>query len=180
MRHGRLFGAPDVARFCGVDLTTLHTWARKGKIAHVRSQGGQLRFRRTDVVAFLRLHGFPLPRAFVQEPALVLLVAQIPPSLALALGGKATLQEEPSPVATLLHLGALEPDAFVLGHSPGLSRTALLRDLVKAEPRLVVAALARDTEELALMRAAGATLSGLENDAPAFARALLELLGSSM
>jgi excisionase family DNA binding protein len=51
----------DVARFCQVDLKTVHHWADRGRIAHHRTEGRHLRFRRNDVLGFLRTHRYPLP-----------------------------------------------------------------------------------------------------------------------
>ena len=39
-----LFTASDVARFCQVDLKTIHNWADKGEIRHFRTPGRHLRF----------------------------------------------------------------------------------------------------------------------------------------
>jgi excisionase family DNA binding protein len=71
-----VYTAQDVARFCEVDLKTIHHWADAGKIPHHRTQGRHLRFRRNHVVAFLREHGYPLhdaltsvrPSVFVAAP----------------------------------------------------------------------------------------------------------------
>ena len=77
MKHGRHFAGPDVARFCAVDLKTVHAWAKKGSLPHERSPGGQLRFRRTDLVAFFRAHGFPFPKLFAREKPRVLAVGAL-------------------------------------------------------------------------------------------------------
>jgi len=49
-----LFTASEVARFCQVDLKTIHNWADRGEIRHFRTPGRHLRFRRVDVLDFLR------------------------------------------------------------------------------------------------------------------------------
>ena len=56
-----LFTASDVADFCQVDLKTIHNWADKGEIRHFRTPGRHLRFRRLDVLDFLRKYGYPIP-----------------------------------------------------------------------------------------------------------------------
>src|SRR5690242_21092939 len=56
-----LFTASEVARFCQVDLKTIHNWADKGEIRHFRTPGRHLRFHRGDVVEFLRKYGYPVP-----------------------------------------------------------------------------------------------------------------------
>lgn len=55
-----LYTGQDVARFCEVDLKTIHHWADAGKIPHYRTEGRHLRFRRNELVRFLRAHGYPL------------------------------------------------------------------------------------------------------------------------
>ena len=60
---GRLLTATQIAAFCGVDLKTIHNWADRGKIRGWRTSGRHLRFRRLDVVDFLRAYGFPIPDA---------------------------------------------------------------------------------------------------------------------
>src|SRR5438067_11901832 len=56
-----LFTASDVARLCQVDLKTIHNWADKGEIRHFRTPGRHLRFRRLDVLEFLRRYGYAIP-----------------------------------------------------------------------------------------------------------------------
>ncbi len=50
-----------MARFCQVNLKTIHNWADKGEIEHFRTPGRHLRFRRLDVIKFLRKFGYPVP-----------------------------------------------------------------------------------------------------------------------
>ncbi|MGB5413913.1 MAG: helix-turn-helix domain-containing protein, partial [Polyangiales bacterium] len=38
-----LFTASQIARFCPVDLKTIHNWADRGRIAHFRTPGRHLR-----------------------------------------------------------------------------------------------------------------------------------------
>jgi excisionase family DNA binding protein len=59
----RLLTATQIAAFCDVDLKTIHNWADRGKIRGWRTRGRHLRFRRLDVVDFLRAYGFPIPDA---------------------------------------------------------------------------------------------------------------------
>ena len=58
-----LFTASEVARFCQVDLKTIHNWADRGEIQHFRTPGRHLRFRQLDVLDFLRKYGYPIPEA---------------------------------------------------------------------------------------------------------------------
>src|SRR5690242_7607135 len=61
--HGELFTASEVARFCHVDLKTIHNWVEKGEIRHFRTPGRHLRFRRHDVLDFLHKYGYPVPES---------------------------------------------------------------------------------------------------------------------
>src|SRR2546421_11476983 len=58
-----LFTASQFARFCHVDLKTIHNWAGKGEIKHFRTPGRHLRVRRGDLLEFLRRYGYPVPQA---------------------------------------------------------------------------------------------------------------------
>jgi excisionase family DNA binding protein len=57
----KLYTASDMARFCQVDLKTIHNWCEKGKIPHFRTPGRHLRFRAPDVRGFLKEYGYELP-----------------------------------------------------------------------------------------------------------------------
>src|SRR5215471_21478596 len=71
---GELLTASKVARFCHVDLKTIHNWADKGEIKHFRTPGRHLRFRRLDVLDFLRKYGYPIPELLrVGRPKVVVI-----------------------------------------------------------------------------------------------------------
>jgi excisionase family DNA binding protein len=59
--RSRQLSAVQVARFCGVDLKTIHNWVNKGKIPFRRTSGRHLRFRPLDVVDFLRAYEMAIP-----------------------------------------------------------------------------------------------------------------------
>lgn len=177
MKHGRHYAAPDVARFCAIDLKTVHAWARRGSLPHERSAGGQLRFRRTDLVAFLKARGFPLPKAFAREKPLVLGVGALPDTLQTELQASTEFSHEESPVRALLELHVRLPDALVLGATLGFSRALLVRELTTAEPRLVVACTAAEEAEALAFRDAGAAVVGLDGERDTFMAALREVLG---
>ena len=73
-RNRELLTASQVARFCQVDLKTIHNWAERGQIDHFRTPGRHLRFRRPDVLDFLRRYGYPVPTELaVHKPRVVLI-----------------------------------------------------------------------------------------------------------
>lgn len=176
MKHGRLYAATDVARFAAVDLKTIHAWVARGSLVGGRSAGGQLRFRRTDVVEFLRERGFPLPKSLLDEKPRVLLVGQVAEGLEQALA-LAEVVREVSPVAALLGLREILPDALVLGPTLGFSRTSIVRELAEIEPRLLVAVVAASPADALSLRDAGARVAGTLDDLAIWVGALFEALG---
>lgn len=122
--HAELFTASDVARFCQVDLKTIHNWADKGEIRHFRTPGRHLRFRRLDVLDFLRKYGYPIPDALRLGKPKVVAVDADPAVLAAlrkALARRFELTTFQDPFDALVALGNLQPDALVLDvDAPGL------------------------------------------------------------
>jgi excisionase family DNA binding protein len=118
-----VYSAQALADFCEVDLKTVHHWADRGKVPHFRTDGRHLRFRRNDVVRFLRAHGYPLPDVLVRaRPTVALALA---PSvldggslsledLGKRLGSRFSVRRHGSGVAAVAHLVAEAPDAVVL------------------------------------------------------------------
>ncbi len=112
-----LLTAAEVARYCHVDLKTIHNWAEKKAIHHHRTPGRHLRFRRLDVVDFLRTYGYPIPEDLrARRPKLALLLGD-PMVLAWArraFSRRFDLTIFTDPVDALVGLAALAPDALVL------------------------------------------------------------------
>ena len=112
-----LFTASDVARFCQVDLKTIHNWADKGEIRHFRTPGRHLRFRRLDVLDFLRKYGYPIPEVLRQGKPKVVAVdedATVLASLRKTLTKRFELTTFLDPFDALVAVGSLQPDALVL------------------------------------------------------------------
>lgn len=112
-----LFTASQIARFCQVDLKTIHNWADRGRIAHFRTPGRHLRFRRPHVLDFLRKYGYPIPEELESErPRVALLVDGLHDDGRMV----ATLQTRfevvayEEPLGALIHMGQQPPDAVVL------------------------------------------------------------------
>ena len=119
-----LFTASDVARFCQVDLKTIHNWADKGEIRHFRTPGRHLRFRRLDVLDFLRKYGYPIPEVLRQGKPKVVVVDEDPAVLAQirkVLSKRFDLTTFQDPFDALVAVGSLQPDAMILDvKMPGL------------------------------------------------------------
>src|ERR1041384_4346296 len=76
-----LFTASEVAKFCQVDLKTIHNWADRGEIRHFRTPGRHLRFRRADVLDFLRKYSYPVPEVLEQGRPRVHVIDEDPAAL---------------------------------------------------------------------------------------------------
>jgi excisionase family DNA binding protein len=112
-----LFTASDVARFCQVDLKTIHNWADKGEIPHFRTPGRHLRFRRLDVLDFLRKYGYAVPEALRQSKPRIVLVdsdASSSGGIKRALSKRFDVTSFTDPVDALVSLSTLQPDALLL------------------------------------------------------------------
>jgi len=137
-----LYTAQDVARFCEVDLKTIHHWAEAGKIRHHRTEGRHLRFRRNDVLRFLRAHGYPLhdaltaarPRVFYAAPG---------EDMVKRLAQRFDARAFPNAITALARLVSDAPDAFVLSAgdptwAPGPTIAALRASPETAWPLFVL------------------------------------------
>lgn len=126
-----VYTAQDLARFCEVDLKTIHHWADAGKIPHHRTEGRHLRFRRNHVLAFLRRHGYPL-HAELANARPTVFFAVPPPANGEAGGAPSTphpsldeltkklaarffVRRFESALSAIAHLVAGEPDVLVVG-----------------------------------------------------------------
>ncbi len=112
-----LFTASQFARFCHVDLKTIHNWADKGEIKHFRTPGRHLRFRRADVIEFLRKYGYPVPEALRAGKPKVVAVDDDPHVLASirrALGRRFDVTTFQDALDALVAIGKLEPEVVVI------------------------------------------------------------------
>lgn len=112
-----MFTASDVARFCQVDLKTIHNWADKGEIPHFRTPGRHLRFRRLDVLDFLRKYGYAIPEQLRQSKPRIALVdadSASVSSIKRALSKRFEITSFADPVDALVSLSTLQPDALLL------------------------------------------------------------------
>jgi len=135
--HPELFTASDVARFCQVDLKTIHNWAEKGEIRHFRTPGRHLRFRRLDVLDFLRKYGYPIPEVLREGKPRVIAIDDDPnvlASLRRVLSRRVDLMTFQDPFDALVAVGTAQPDAIILDiRMPGLDGIRLLERLKSIE-----------------------------------------------
>ena len=174
-RAPSVYSAQALADFCEVDLKTVHHWAERGKVPHFRTDGRHLRFRRNDVVRFLRAHNYPLPDALVRAR----------PTIALALGpssfegsalslddftkrlaSRFVVHRHASAAIALAHLLADAPDALVVAHDDTTLGFLSAIAALKADPAFswIVLAVVAEQELLDAARNAGADVAMAAGD----------------
>jgi len=169
-RAPSVYTAQTLADFCEVDLKTVHHWAERGKVTHFRTEGRHLRFRRNDVVRFLRAHGYPLPDALVRARPTVALAlgpssfqasALTMDEFAKRLGSRFVVRRHASAAIALAHLLSDAPDALVVAHDDATLGFPSAVAALKADPALswIVIAVVAEGEQLEAVRAAGADLA---------------------
>lgn len=112
-----LFTASEVARFCQVDLKTIHNWAERGEVRHFRTPGRHLRFRRLDVLDFLRKYGYPIPAELNEgKPTVHVIDGDLASLKALAaeLEPHFEVTSFSEPIDALIAVGSDKPDVVIL------------------------------------------------------------------
>jgi excisionase family DNA binding protein len=178
-----IYVASEVARFCQVDLKTIHNWCERGEIRHFRTPGRHLRFKRVDVLDFLRRYGYPIPEVLFAGRPRVLLVdddAQWITTTKRALSKRFEVQGFQDPFDALVTAGSDSPDAIVLDiRMPtfdGLRCLARLKQLPQTRHvRTVVFSAYEDTKKKALE--AGAAAFVTKPDTAKLKETLESLLG---
>lgn len=131
-KRKELFTASEVARFCQVDLKTIHNWSDRGEIRHFRTPGRHLRFRRADVLDFLRKYGYPIPEILAAgRPRVIAMSDDTGASAGVqkSLSKQFDVSTSTSPFDTLISVGAKTPDVVVMDLE--VSRVSAL-DVVEA------------------------------------------------
>jgi len=146
-----LFTASEFAHLCGVDLKTIHNWADKGQIRHFRTPGRHLRFRRLDVIDFLRKFGYPIPESLRSGKPKVVVVDADPTVLTAirkGLGRRFEVATFQDPFDALVALGTLEPDALVIDvDMKGLDGIRCVERLKSIESTSHIRTIVYSTEE---------------------------------
>jgi excisionase family DNA binding protein len=169
-----VYSAQILADFCEVDLKTVHHWADRGKVPHFRTDGRHLRFRRNDVVKFLRAHGYPLPDQLVRARPTVALA--LPPThldgaplsleeLGKRLGSRFSVRRHTCAAHAIAHLVAEAPDAVVFagGDSTlGASTIAALKQDAATSWMLFVAVPATGEADISWSQQADIVVSAAE------------------
>ena len=132
----RLLTATQIAAFCDVDLKTIHNWADRGKIRGWRTAGRHLRFRRLDVVDFLRAYGFPIPHALREDRPRVVAIEADEACLGWVqrtLSRRFEVAGFAHAVEGLLALAGADPDVAVLGDVTPLDAPTVVAGLARAD-----------------------------------------------
>ncbi len=179
-RPGLIYTAQDVARFCEVDLKTVHHWTERGRIPHHRTEGRHLRFRRNDLLRFLRAHGYPLPEAITSvRPRVMVAVAH--DELDKKLSARFTLRRFDRAVQALARLVADEPDAVVLSLADDSFGAAAALAALKRDPETswIAFAVVAAPDVVGAAKEAGAEVAVPDADILRVAPELARLLAAS-
>jgi excisionase family DNA binding protein len=144
--RGGMLSATQVARFCAVDLKTIHNWANRGKIPGTRTAGRHLRFRPLDVAEFLRSYGYDIPDGLRTMKLRVLVVDADIAVLAEArrlLGKRFDVTVAGHIVDGMLATATLLPDVLVTGDVSPLDAGTILKRLSANESTRHVRVVAR-------------------------------------
>jgi excisionase family DNA binding protein len=174
-----VYTATELARFCQVDLKTIHNWVGKNAIRHHRTPGRHLRFHRLDVVDFLRAYGYPIPEDVRGARAKVALAHGDAADLAAlrrVLSRRFDVVVWDDAFDALVSLAVTAPEALVLDVAllgeHAARCVARLRDNA-ATRHIRVLALGDDEAARASLMAAGA-IAYVPNGEPTEAREILE------
>ena len=162
-----LFTASEVAKFCQVDLKTIHNWADRGEVRHFRTPGRHLRFRRADVLDFLRKYGYPVPEILKQGRPRIHVIDEDPVALEAlerSLSSRFEVRTFSEPVDALIAVGSDTPDVVVLdvggSRMDGLAAIARLRSVEGTQHvRIVVYSARADRRQAALEAGAAAFIA---------------------
>lgn len=178
-----LFTASQIARFCQVDLKTIHNWADRGQISHFRTPGRHLRFRRPHVLDFLRKYGYPIPEELAAgRPRVALFVNGLREKDKVLASLRSTFEvvDYPDPLTGLLQIGEQPPDAIVLSRQVGdLSGAQIINALKRGDNTRHVRAVllgGGDTDKKAALEA-GASAHVQPNDLTGLRDTLEALMG---
>jgi hypothetical protein len=172
----RAVSATELARFCGVDLKTIHNWETRRKIHGRRTAGGHLRFRRLDVVDFLRAYEFALPDELTRARPFVTLIDADEDALGparKALARRFEVEAFGDVIEGLLRLAALDPEVVVLGDVSPLELDAVVARLGALEATKGARVVTLGS------RATGATASAPRGDAALLREVLERVTGVS-
>ena len=129
----------ELAELCGVSPDTVRSWCFRKQINFATTPGGHKRFRRQDVLEFLKARGFPLPQTGKLSPIRVLVVDDddaFRNSLVSALQKEIAfnVKEAADGYEAGRLIGEFEPDVMILDLvMPGIDGFKVCRDIRSGE-----------------------------------------------
>ena len=156
----------ELAQLCGVSPDTVRSWCFRKQINFATTPGGHKRFRRQDVLEFLKARVFPLPQTDKLSPVRVLVVDDddaFRNSLVGALQKELdfNVKEAADGYGAGRILGEFEPDVVILDLvMPGIDGFKVCRDIKSGEKasqiRIIVVTGFPDEDMFQSAREAGA------------------------
>ncbi|MEA2062859.1 MAG: response regulator [Gemmatimonadota bacterium] len=125
----------ELAQLCGVSPDTVRSWCFRKQITFATTPGGHKRFRRQDVLEFLKARGFPLPQTDKISPIRILVVdddAAFRKSLVGALQQEVAfnVKDASDGYAAGRMIGDFEPDVLILDLvMPGIDGFKVCKDI---------------------------------------------------
>ena len=118
--ESRLLSTGDVCRIFEVNRVTVADWVNSGRLPAIKTLGGHSRFRREDILGFLKTNLLPVPRELQPECPLILVVDDEPsilkslPRRILARYPAARVDTADNGVDALLKIGREIPGLVIL------------------------------------------------------------------
>jgi excisionase family DNA binding protein len=141
MNSDDLFTAPQVAKICSTDLKTIHNWVNRGEINYFRTPGRHLRFRRQDILEFLKKFGYPIPDGFAPSKPKVVLIDSNPETsskIANELSQNLEVIAFKDHMDALLAIGKDKPALILINGSAGPEMLKLVAKISQNEKNLPV------------------------------------------
>ncbi|MBW2147949.1 MAG: helix-turn-helix domain-containing protein [Deltaproteobacteria bacterium] len=76
----KIFTTADVAKICGVNVTTIRRWIEAGDLKAMKTPGKHSRISKSHLIDFLNLYNFPIP-VFLQDKLNFVIIAKDPQAL---------------------------------------------------------------------------------------------------
>lgn len=156
------FSAAALARFCDVDLKTIHNWVARDALPSHRTPGRHLRFHRLDIIEFLNAYGHAVPKQLDPVCPRVVMACADGNVIAAArrgIGKRAEIVGYDDAFEAIADLARVEPEMFLLDVSLlGSEALRCVRRLSKHPPtrHIRLVALAQASGVSSELMAAGA------------------------
>jgi excisionase family DNA binding protein len=135
----RVFTTRQVGRFCGVDLTTVINWTKRGKIKAFRTAGGHRRITAEELLRFMKEYSIPVPPELASGHAPKVLAINTDPGIADALSDRQyRVETAHGSFEAGNRLAAFKPDIVVTD----AGRADIIRKIKEADKKVRILAVA--------------------------------------